>query len=186
MATEAMDDAGIGGRYAHALFDLADQNRALDRVAADLSRLQTMIGESPDLLRLLRSPLFSRDEQGRAIAAIAQRAEFENLTVRFLGLVAKNRRLFALPEMIRAFRALIAKQRGESSASVTSAVPLKDDQLAQLRAALKQITGTDVQLETRVDPGLLGGLVVRVGSRMLDSSIRTKLQRLQIVLKGAA
>jgi F-type H+-transporting ATPase subunit delta len=181
-----MDDAGIGGRYARALFDLADQNRALDRVAEDVTRLQAMINESPDLLRLLRSPVISRADQGRAIAAVAERAEFSDLTRRFVGLVARNRRLFALPDMIRSFRALIAKRRGESSASVTSAVALKDDQLAALRAALRQITGTDVQLEVKVDPDLLGGLVVRMGSRMLDSSLRAKLQRLQFVLKGAA
>jgi F-type H+-transporting ATPase subunit delta len=181
-----MDDAGVGGRYARALFDLADEGRALDRVAQDLAQLQAMIRDSLDLRRLLMSPMFSRDEQGRAVAAIAERAGFADVTRRFLGLVAQNRRLFALPDMIRAFRSLLAKRRGESTASMISAVPLGDAQVQALRAALKQITGADVQLEVAVDPDLLGGLVVKMGSRMLDSSLRTKLQRLQFVLKGAA
>jgi F-type H+-transporting ATPase subunit delta len=181
-----MDDAGVGGRYARALFDLADEGRALDRVAQDLAQLQAMIAESADLRRLLQSPLFSREEQGKAVAAVAERAGFADITRRFLGLVAQNRRLFALPDMVRAFRSLLARRRGETSASVTSAVPLGDAQVQALRAALKQITGADVQLDVAVDPELLGGLVVRMGSRMLDSSLRTKLQRLQIVLKGAA
>ncbi len=186
MSSAPIDATGLAGRYATALFDLADDGAALDATLADLDRLQAMIDESADLARLIASPVIPRDDQGRAIAAVAERAEFADLTRRFVGLVAANHRLFALPDMIRAFRAILAQRRGEVTAEVTSANPLSESQSAAIAGALRASVGAKVTIEARVDPDLLGGLVVKVGSRMVDSSLRTKLRKLQIALKGAA
>ncbi len=186
MSSEPMGGAGLAGRYAAALFDLADERNALDSVSDDLARLQDMIDESADLRRMLRSPVISRDDQGRAITAIAERAELSDLTRRFIGLIARNRRLFALGDMIRAFRAILSASRGEISAEVTSATALSAHHLETLGEALRQSVGAKVAIEAHVDPTLLGGLIVKVGSRMVDSSLRTKLQKLQFALKGVA
>ncbi len=185
MASEAKGVSGLAGRYATALFELAAGDKALERVAADLARLGSMIAESGDLKALILSPAIGRADQARAIDAVIARAEFSALTRRFVGVVARARRLFALPLMIRDFRILLARQRGEVGAEVTSAAPLDDKRLAAVREALRQATGSEVTLETRVDPSLLGGLIVRVGSRMVDSSLGTKLQKLQLAMKGA-
>lgn len=185
MSSEAAGVSGLAGRYATALFELADADGALDQVAQDLGALGGMIAESDEFRRMLRSPVLSRDAQSRALDAIAEKAGFSSLTRRFVGLVAANRRLFALERMIGAYRTLLARHRGEISAEVTSATPLKDSQVDALRTALKSAVGSDVDLTTEVDPSLIGGLVVRVGSRMVDSSLRSKLQRLQLVMKGA-
>jgi len=171
------------GRYATALFELAEADKALDQVNADLGRLLEMMDDSEDLARLVRSPVFTAEEQGRAVAAVLAKSEIGGLTENFIKLVAKNRRLFAVRAMIGAYRALLAQHRGEVTAEVTSAEKLSEGQLDALTSSLKSSIGRDVQVETRIDPGLLGGLVVKVGSRMVDSSLRTKLQSLKIAMK---
>ena len=184
MAAETSFVSGIAGRYATALFELAVEQKQLDAVAADLDGIRTMLNDSDDLRRLVRSPLFQRDAQAKAMAAVLDRAGAGDLIKRFVGLVARNRRLFALPNMIRDFNTLLARHRGEVVADVIAATPLSDAQLDQLRAALKHGVGTDVKLRTSVDGSLIGGLVVKVGSRMIDSSINTKLQNLRLAMKG--
>jgi len=186
LAAETSIVSGIAGRYATALFELAVEAKALDAVAADLDRLQAMIAESADLRRLVKSPIFGRDEQRRAIDAVVERAGLSAVVRRFVGVVARNRRLFALEDMIRDFRALLARHRGETMARVVSASPLQPNQLAALKAALREGVGREVNMEVAVDPELLGGLVLKVGSRMIDSSVRTKLQNLKVAMKGVA
>tara|TARA_E500000305_G_scaffold66920_1_gene53246 strand:- start:491 stop:1135 length:645 start_codon:yes stop_codon:yes gene_type:complete len=177
--------SGVAGRYATALFELADQAGALDTVAADLQGLSGLIDTSDDLKRLVRSPVFSTDEQAAAMSAILTKAGVQTLTQNFIGVVIANRRIFALQDMIRSFGQLLAQSRGEISADVTSAHPLGDPQVAALKEALNAAMGRDVQIETRVDKELLGGLVVKVGSRMIDSSLRTKLNNLKFAMKEA-
>lgn len=174
----------IAERYAAALFELAEQQNALDQVAGDLKILREMTAASEDLVRLLRSPVIGRDAQVKAMTALAAKAGFHDLTTRFLGLVAKNRRLFTLPGMIAAYLTRLAAKRGEVTAQVFSAVALTEKQRAALNDTLKQAVGKDVDVDVVVDPGLLGGLIVKVGSRMIDNSLRTKLQHLQLVMKG--
>jgi F-type H+-transporting ATPase subunit delta len=176
--------AGLAERYAAALYELADESKALDRVADDLRQLAKLLEESADLLRLIRSPVLGRQEQGRAMKAILDKAGVDALTAKFIGLVAQNRRLFALPAMIKAYLATLAHRRGEIAAEVTSARALSPAQADAVMAALRQAVGSKVSVETRVDPTLLGGMVVRVGSRMVDSSLRTKLQKLELAMKG--
>ena len=183
MAVEEQAVSGVAGRYATALFELALEANALDQVVADLDRFSTALDASDDLARLVKSPVFSADEQGRALAAVLDTIEIEGLTRNFLLLVAKNRRLFAAPDMIRGFRAMLARHRGEMSASVTSASKLTEAQASALKQALKAALGKDVSLEQRVDAGLLGGLVVKVGSRMIDTSLRTRLNSLKVAMK---
>jgi F-type H+-transporting ATPase subunit delta len=175
---------GLAERYAGALFELADAEKALDQVNGELQALAALIHESKDFERALRSPVISREEQGKALDAILKRQGASPLTHRFIGLLAHNRRLFVLPDIIVAFSRRLARARGESTADVVSAQPLTTDQLAAIRAALKKVVGTQVVLSTRTDPSLLGGLVVQVGSRMIDSSLRTKLLRLSFAIKG--
>ena len=178
--------SGVAGRYATALFDLAVDRNVIDAVASDLQQLQAMISESADLRRLIHSPVFSRDQQRDAMAAVLTGAGLSELGRNFVGVVAGNRRLFALEGMIGAYRGFVAKYRGEVSAEITSATPLSAAQRTAVEEALKQAIGSNVSIETDVDPNLIGGMVVRVGSRMVDSSLRTKLQRLQLAMKGAA
>ena len=175
----------MAGRYANALFELAREQNQLPQVEADIKSFEAMLASSEDLRRLVRSPVFSADDQGRAIAAVLAKAQLSPLTANFFKLIAKNRRLFAAPDMIKAFRSILARHRGELTAEVASAVPLNDAQMQALKAQLKATTGKDVQITTSVDPALLGGLVVKVGSRMIDSSLRTKLTNLKITMKGA-
>ncbi len=175
--------AGVAGRYATALFELALEAKALDQIEADLDAFQAMLDDSEDLRRLVRSPVFSAEDQERALSALLKKIDMGTLTANFLGLIARNRRLFAVGDMIRAFRALAAQHRGEVSAEVASAVKLSSSQLTALRTALKASIGQDVQITTRVDPSLLGGLVVKVGSRMIDSSLRTKLNNLRVAMR---
>ncbi len=177
---------GLAGRYATALFELARDEAALDAVAEDLGRLQAMIDESADLRRMLASPLISRDARSAAMAALADRAGFADTTRKFLGLIAAKRRLFALPRMIRDFNVLLAASRGETTATVVTATELSETQAETLAAALRGSVGTEVRIDTRIDPALLGGMIVRVGSRMVDSSLRTKLERLRLAMKGVA
>jgi F-type H+-transporting ATPase subunit delta len=185
VASKGTGVSGLADRYATALFDLADERKALDQVSEDLRRLRAMLNESAELRRLVRSPILSRLEQGRAITAIAERSGLSPLTRSFLGLVAQNRRLFAVPAMIDAFLARLAARRGEITAEVAAAQALTPAQLDAVNEQLRKAMGSKVAVEVRVDPALLGGLVVKVGSRMVDASLRSKLHRLQLAMKGA-
>ncbi len=176
---------GIAERYATALFDLATEAKVVDAVEKDLDGLDGLLKESVELRRLVTSPLFSREDQAKAMGAVLDKAGAHKITKNFVGLVARNRRLFALPNMIAAFRQLLADERGEVTARVTSARALKDKQVEALKKALHAALGKDVKLDLAVDEELLGGLIVKVGSRMIDSSIRTKLNNLKIAMKEA-
>ncbi|GAK44309.1 ATP synthase F1 subunit delta [Tepidicaulis marinus] len=185
MSSEDSIVAGMAGRYAVALFELAEAGGSLEQVESDLSTLVSMIGSSSDLDRFIRSPLFKSDEQLRAMNAVMKRAGLGDLTQNFIGVVIKNRRLFALPSMVKVFGALMARRRGEISADVLSAHPLSDSQVTELKEALKASMGKDVAITTSVDAGLLGGLIVKMGSRMIDASLRTKLNKLKFAMKEA-
>jgi F-type H+-transporting ATPase subunit delta len=184
----AIDDTiveGVAGRYASALFELASESSKAADVESDLGKFQGLLDESPDLVRLVRSPVIAADDQSRAIAALLEKAGIGGLAANFLKLVASNRRLFVIQDIIKAYRALAAKARGEVSAEVTSAVPLNSEQIAALKETLKASVGKDVTLQSRVDPSLLGGLIVKLGSRMIDSSLKTKLQNIKLALTEA-
>jgi F-type H+-transporting ATPase subunit delta len=184
LASEATGVSGLAERYAAALFDLADERRMLDEVATDLRELRAMLAGSADFALLVRSPSLTRGEQGKAIAAVAERAGFSPLVRDFLGVVAKNRRLFAVPPMIEAYLAKLAERRGEVTAEVTAARPLSETQLERLSEQLHRSIGRRVSVEASVDPGLIGGMIVKVGSRMIDGSLKSKLQRLQLAMRG--
>jgi F-type H+-transporting ATPase subunit delta len=184
LASEATGVSGLAARYAAALFDLADERHALDAVAGDLRELRTMLHDSGDLVRLLRSPVLSRDEQGKAIAALAERAGLSSLTRDFLGVVARNRRLFAVPEMIEAYLRQLAERRGEVTAEVTVAQPLSEARQTALTEQLRRAVGARVAVDIRVDPALLGGMIVKVGSRMVDASLNSRLQRLRLAMRA--
>ncbi len=175
---------GLAGRYATALYDLAAAEGRLEAIVGDIDALAGMIAASDDLRRLMRSPVISANDQKKAMAALAKKAEFDDLTSRFIGVVAANRRLFVLPDMISVFKEILAFHRGEASAEVTSATALSETQLQALAESLKKAVGSSVAVATVVDPELLGGLVVKVGSRMVDSSLRTKLQQLRLAMIG--
>ena len=176
--------SGVPGRYASALFELAKEANAVDEIGADLSRFRWLLDESEDLRRLVRSPVFSAEDQLAALDAICSRAEIRGLALNFVRLVTRNRRLFAIGGMIKAYRTLTAQARGEIAAEVTSAEALAQQHVEDLKAAIKSAVGRDVDLALKVDPAILGGLVVKVGSRMLDNSLKTKLQNLRIAMKG--
>jgi len=184
VAADSSGAAGLAGRYATALFELAEHEKKLDDVSSDLQQLGAMIDDSEDFARLIKSPVVSRDDQVKAVDAIADAAGFNDLTKNFVGVVADNRRLFALPSMIKAYQAQLALSRGEATAEVVSAKALTAAQLKAVEGALKKAIGTKVQVEQRVDESLLGGLVVKVGSRMVDSSLKTKLQKMRLAMKG--
>ena len=186
MASEVDTSSGVAGRYATALFELAKDGHSLDAVASDLTRFNEALDAFDDLKRLMKSPVFSAEEQSRALGAVLDELKIEGLTKNFFLLVAKNRRLFATPDMIRAFRAMLARERGETSATVTAAGKLTESQLTALKQALTATLGKTVMLDEQVDPSLLGGLVVKVGSRMVDSSLRTKLNSLKLAMKEVA
>lgn len=185
LASESTHTSGIAERYATALYDMADEAKQLDAVADDLRGLKGLLAESEDLRRLVRSPLIGRQAQTAAMTAVLEKAGVSDLTRRFIGVVGQNRRMFALSGMITAYLNILAERRGEETAFVTSAVALDDDQQKKLAESLKKAVGSKVRVETEVDPSLIGGLVVRVGSRMIDSSVKTKLQRMQLAMKGA-
>ncbi len=186
MTTAKAGSTGLADRYASALFELAEASNSIDAVAAELQRLGALIGESRDLARLLSSPVISRTSQWRAVDAILQQAEICDLTRRFIGVVAENRRLFALPSIIAAFLQRLAASRGETPVEVVAAKPLTPEQMNAITQVLQKAVSKNVALTTRIDPAMLGGLVVKVGSRMVDSSIRTKLKRLSLAIKGVA
>jgi F-type H+-transporting ATPase subunit delta len=178
--------SGVAQRYASALFELALDDSALEAVEADLLAFRGLLNESADLRRLVSSPVFSAEDQERAVGALADKAGITSLVGNLVRLTARNRRLFALPDIIRGFRAMLADHRGEITADVTSARPLSDTQTAALKTAMKASLGKDVTIDSRVDPAILGGLIVKVGSRMVDSSIRTKLNIMKSRLKEAS
>ena len=175
----------MAGRYATALFELARDSNAIDPVKADLERFDALVAESADLERLVRSPVFSADEQLHAVSAVLDGAGVGGVAAQFVKLVTTNRRLFAVRDMVRAYREMVAEHKGEAIAEVTVAEPLKDEHLDALRAALKSVSGKDVDLNVKVDPSIIGGLVVKLGSRMVDTSLRTKLNAIKHAMKEA-
>jgi F-type H+-transporting ATPase subunit delta len=185
VAAEDPSVSGVSGRYATALFELARDERSIDAVKADLDQFEAMLADSADLKRLVRSPVFSADTQLKALAAVLEQAGITGISANFLKVVTANRRLFAVTGVIRAFRALVAKFKGEATADVTVAETLSDKNLDVLKAALKSVTGKDVVLNVKVDRSIIGGLVVKLGSRMVDSSLRTKLNSIKHAMKEA-
>lgn len=177
--------SGVAGRYASALFELARDQRAVDAVAGDLDRFDALIRESPDLQRLVRSPVFTAEEQGKAVGAILDRARIGGLAGNFIRLVATNRRLFALSDMIRAYRKLVAESKGIVRAQVRLAEPPSDRVLNDIKAALREVADAEVDVDVKVDPALIGGMVVQVGSRMVDASLRTKLNAIRLAMREA-
>src|SRR6202000_1568130 len=170
---------------ATALFELARDEKSIDAVKADLDRFDAMLSDSADLKRLVRSPVFSADAQSRALNAVLDKAGISGVSANFLEVRAANRRLFAVADVIRAFRALVAKFKGEATADVTVAEALSDKNLDALKTSLKAVTGKDVALNVKIDPSIIGGLVVKLGSRMVDSSLRTKLNSIKHAMKEA-
>ena len=176
--------ASLGGRYATALFDLAAEAKSIDAVEASLAKVRAALDQSDDFKALTTSPVVAREGASRAVLATADELGVDATTKNFLGVLAANRRLGELPTIIRAFRTLAARHRGEVTAEVTSAHPLDDGQVDQLKQSLRQRVGREVSVDLAVDPALLGGLVVRIGSQMIDSSIRTRLNALASAMKG--
>src|SRR5580692_5398897 len=174
---------GMAGRYATALFELAREERAIDAVKANLDRFDGMLAESSDLMRLVRSPVFSAEQQAKALTAVLAAAGIDGLAAKFLHVVAANRRLFAVAGIIKDFRALVARHKGEVTAAVTLAQAPDERQLAAIKEALRAVTGKDVQVDVTVDASIIGGLIVKLGSRMVDSSLRTKLKSIKHVMK---
>ncbi|WP_316195470.1 MULTISPECIES: F0F1 ATP synthase subunit delta [unclassified Bradyrhizobium] len=185
MAAEDPSVSGVSGRYATALFELARDEKSIDAVKADLDKFDALVTESADLKRLVRSPVFAADVQLKALTAVLDKAGISGIAANFLKVLTANRRLFAVADVIRAFSALVTKFKGEASADVTVAEPLSDKNLDALKAALKTVTGKDVALNVKVDPAIIGGLVVKLGSRMIDSSLRTKLNSIKHAMKEA-
>ncbi|BAM86439.1 ATP synthase subunit delta [Bradyrhizobium oligotrophicum S58] len=185
MAAEDPSVSGVSGRYATALFELARDEKSVDAVKADLDRFNALLNESADLKRLVRSPVFGADLQLKALNAVLDKAGIIGVAANVLRVLTTNRRLFAVGDVIRAFNALVAKYKGEATADVTVAEPLSDKNLDALKASLKTVTGKDVALNVKVDPAIIGGLVVKLGSRMIDSSLRTKLNSIKHAMKEA-
>jgi F-type H+-transporting ATPase subunit delta len=176
----------MAGRYASALFELALEEKALDSVKVDLEKFDAMLAGSPELERLVRSPVFSADDKLKALSAILDKAGIKGLAANFLRVLTTNRRLFAVSDVVRGYRALVARHRGEVTAQVTVAEKLSDKNLAALKDALKSKTaGKDIDLDVKIDPSIIGGLIVKVGSQMVDSSLRTKLNSIKLAMKEA-
>ena len=184
METSGGIQASLAGRYASALFDLARDERQIDAVSRSLGTLTQALADSRDLDQLTTSPIIDREQAGNAFAAVARQLELDPITTNFLGVLARNGRKGSLREVIRLFRTLAANHRGETTAEVVSAHPLNDEQVAKLKAQLRTRAGRDVTIETRVDQNILGGIVVKLGSQMIDASLRTKLNRLAQAMKG--
>jgi F-type H+-transporting ATPase subunit delta len=182
---EAPGVSGVAGRYALALFDLARDEKALDVVMKGLDSFEELLRESPDLQRLVKSPVYSSEEQVRAIGAVLDRAGISGLTANFIRLVASRRRLFALPGMIAAYRGMLARSKGVVSAEVRLAEEPSPRVMEDIKTALRAMTSSEVDLKVKIDPALIGGLVVQVGSRMIDASLRTKLNSIRIAMKEA-
>ena len=175
--------SGMAGRYANALFELALEEHAIDAVKSDLDRFDALIADNPDLQRLVRSPVFTAEVQNKALTAVLDKAGIGGLAARFLKVVSANRRLFAAQDMVRAFRTLVARHKGETQATITVAEKPTDAHLAAIKDALKAITKKDVQVDVKVDPSIIGGLIVKLGSRMVDTSLRTKLNAIKLAMK---
>lgn len=175
--------SGVAGRYATALFELATEANAIDAVSASLDDFARLLAESDDLRRLVESPAFSAEEQVKAISAVLAKAGITGLAANFIGLVASKRRLFALPGMIAGYRKLVAEAKGIVSAEVTVAEQPSAQRVEEIRAALKDVAGKDVDVSIKVDPALIGGLVVKMGSRMVDASLKTKLNSIRLAMK---
>ena len=184
METSGGIQASLAGRYATALFGLAHDEQQIDAVSRSLDSIEAATSESADFRALVTSPLIGRADAGKAIRALVPSLKLDPITGRFLGVLADNGRLGELKSVIRIVRQLASGQRGETKAEVTSAYPLGDDQIAALRAKLKARVGSDVTIDAKVDPALLGGIVVRLGSQMIDASIATKLNNLANAMKG--
>lgn len=185
MAGTANASPIIAERYAGALFELADEQHALDQTAHDLETLKRLLADSAELRAALRNPLFDAAQQGRAATEVAKAAGLSPIIIKFLGVLARNRRLFALEAIADAFLAELAHRRGELTVEVSSAQPLSSDQAERLTEKLNQTLAAKVRINAKVDPSLLGGLVVKIGSKLIDSSIRTKLVGLERLMKGA-
>jgi F-type H+-transporting ATPase subunit delta len=185
VAAEDRSVSGVSGRYATALFELARDEKSIDAVKADLDRFNLMLGESADLKRLVRSPVFSSETRSKALAAVLDQAGMTGISANFLKVLTANRRLFAIADVIVAFNALVAKFKGEATADVTVAEAFSDKNLDALKSALNAVTGKDVTLNVKVDPAIIGGLVLKLGSRMVDSSLRTKLNSIKHAMKEA-
>ncbi|KGF69682.1 ATP synthase F0F1 subunit delta [Hoeflea sp. BAL378] len=183
MADNSHHISGVAERYASSLYELAAEAKAVDAVAKDLTRFQAMIDDSADLRRLVESPVFSAEDQSRSIVALIAKANITGLVGNFLKVVARNRRLFAMPQIIRSYHETVARERGEVNADVKTAHALSAAQEKELMAALSSVTGKTVTLNVTVDASLLGGLIVKIGSRQVDSSLRTKLSTLKHTLK---
>ncbi len=184
METSGGIRASLAGRYASALFDLAREQRQIDAVSRSLDSLGQALLDSREFSELIASPLVSRKDAGQAFAALAPQLGLDPITTNFVGVLARNGRKRELRSVIRAFRRLSSEHRGETTAEVVTARPLNDDQIAQLKAQLRARVRRDVALETAVDPNILGGIVVKLGSQRIDASIRTKLNRLAQAMKG--
>ncbi len=176
--------ASLAGRYALALFELARDEKQIETVGGSLATLRRALDESEDLRTLIGSPLVGREDQGKAIGAVAESLGLDKLTGNFVGVLARNRRLSRLPAVIRAFNLLAARHRGEITAEITSARPLDDDQISEIKQHLRTRMGRDINVDLNVDPAILGGLTVKIGSQLIDSSIRTKLNTLAHAMKG--
>lgn len=183
MASEK-SGSGLAGRYANAVFELARDQKAVDAVTTDLGSLRRALESSPDLARLVRSPVFSAEDQAKALKAILEKMGAHPLTSKLVLLLAHKRRLFALIQVIAAYEHLVAKSRGETEAEITAARHLNDGEIAELKSVLKTGLGKEPRLHSRIDPTLLGGLIVKIGSRMINSSLRTKLDSLRAAMKG--
>jgi F-type H+-transporting ATPase subunit delta len=178
--------SGMAGRYANALFELALEDKAVDAVKKDLEQFDAMVAGSTDLNRLVRSPVFGVEDQLKALSAVLDKAGIKGLAANFLRVITGNRRLFAVRDMIRGYRVLVSAHKGEVSAQITVAEPLSDKNLDALKSALKTVTGgKDIDLDVKVEPAIIGGLIVKVGSRMVDSSLRTKLNAIKFAMKEA-
>ena len=184
METSGGIRASLAGRYASALFGLARDERQIEAVGTSLDKLSQALVDSREFSELVSSPLIDRDQAGKAFAAVGDQIGIDPVTRNFLGVLARNGRKNQLQPVIRAFRRLAAEHRGEATADVVSAHPLKDDQLAALKQQLRSRAGREVAIETSVDPEILGGIVVKLGSQMIDASIRTKLNRLALAMRG--
>ena len=184
METSGGIQASLAGRYASALFDLARDQKQIDAVSRSLDTLNQALADSREFDQLVVSPLVDRDDAGRAFAAVAAELNLDPITTNFLGVLARNGRKGQLRQVIRLFRQLSAEHRGETTAEVVTAHPLSDDQIAALKAQLRTRAGRDVAIDARTDPQILGGLIVKLGSQMIDASLKTKLNRLAQAMKG--
>lgn len=184
MATEKAQETGLASRYATALFELAGEQKSLDAVSNDLGAFRRAMGQAPELAQLVKSPVLSRQDQARALKPVLEKMGANALTVQFMLLLASKRRLFVLEGIIAGYDRLLARSRGETEAEVISARPLDEGELTALKNTLKANLGQEPRLQTKIDPSLLGGLVVKVGSRMIDTSLRTKLSGIRAAMKG--